>query len=48
MSDFKENWIVFTEFVKIPQTLSNLMVRAEREFSLKHILVENKFGPRIK
>ena len=48
VSDFNENWIAFTEFVKTPKTLSKLMVKIMREFPLKHIFVKAKFWPRNK
>jgi hypothetical protein len=48
MSEFNENWIAFTEFVKIPQTLFRLMVKVLREFPWKHVFVKAKFWPRNK
>jgi hypothetical protein len=45
MSGFNEKWIAFTEFVRIPKTLSKLTVKVLREYPLKYtrIFVKAKF-----
>jgi len=48
MSDFYENRMAFTKFVKIPKNVSKIMVKLQREFSLKHIFVKAKFWSKNK